>query len=68
MLELRITCEDAAEGQMYLNAPNYLYLISDLHNALRNARKHGTSTDVLKVFDAFMPELAKATDYHTGAY
>lgn len=68
MLELRINCEDTAEGQIYLNAHNYLNLICDLHSALRTARKHGTPTDVLKVFDTYMPELAAATEHHTGAY
>jgi hypothetical protein len=68
MLELKITCESHEEARVYLNAHQYHNLISDLHAALRTARKHGTPTDVLQVFDNFMPDLCKAIDNSAGAY
>lgn len=68
MLELKITCESVEEARCYLNAPQYHNLISDLYAALRNARKHGKPTDVLQVFDNFMPDLLKAIEHSDGAY
>ena len=68
MLELKITCENAEEARVVLNAHNYLALIDDFYNALRSARKHGTDADVLKVVDQFYPEMCNAIDNSTGAY
>lgn len=68
MLELKIQCESAEEARVYLNAPQYLALIDDVFNALRNARKHGTDADVLKAVDQFYPEMCNAIDNSTGAY
>lgn len=53
---------------MYLNAMEYLNLLIDLQDALRNARKHGTPTEVLKVVDNFYPEICKAVEHSQGAY
>lgn len=68
MLELKIPCESADEARMYLNAPQYHNLISDLYQCLRSAQKHGEDSDVLKVVDKFMPDLVHAIDHNTGAY
>jgi len=68
MLELNIKCESLEEARVYLNAHQYHNLISDLYSALRNARKHGKPSDVLQVFDNFLPELCKAIDSIEGAY
>jgi len=68
MLELKIECETPDEARMYLNAPQYHNLISDLRHALRNAQKHGTDADVLKVVQNFFPELGIAADNHQGPY
>ena len=68
MLELKIQCENADEARMYLNAPQYHNLISDLYQALRSSLKHGNDADVLKVVDQFQPDLANALDHHQGPY
>jgi hypothetical protein len=68
MLELKITCQDADEARMYLNAPQYHNLLDDLRNALRNARKHGTDEDVVRVVLNFFPDLTIACDNHQGPY
>ena len=68
MLELNIKCESIEDAQIYLNAHSYLHLLTDLHQALRTARKHGSPADVVKVFDNYMPELDRTVEHHTGAY
>lgn len=68
MLELKINCDTIIEGRIYLNAMEYLNLLIDLKDALRNARKHGTDEDVLKVVENFYPEICTAVDHSEGAY
>lgn len=68
MLELNIKCESREEAEVYINAPAYHNLISDLYAALRSARKHGSDKDVLDKIESFMPDLAKAVDHSFGAY
>ena len=68
MLELKLHCESHDEARVYLNAHQYLNLLSDFCAALRSARKHGTDADVLRQVDVFLPELMNAIDNSTGAY
>lgn len=68
MLELNIKCESLEEARVYLNAHQYLNLISDFYAAVRNARKHGTDTDVLKAVDTFASDFISAIDNSEGAY
>lgn len=68
MLELNIKCETLEEARIYLNAMNYVSLLQDLRANLRDARKHGTDTDVLRVVDNFLPDIAQACDHADGAY
>ena len=68
MLELKITCQDAEEARVYLNAQQYLNLLDDFYNALRNAQKHGGNADVLHQVEVFYPEMLRAIEHHTGAY
>lgn len=68
MLELKISCENADEARMYLNAPQYHSLIYDLYNALRRATKHGTEADILEQVRNFLPDLSNAADNQTGPY
>ena len=68
MLELKISCESSDEARMYLNAQQYLNLLEDLHVALRNAQKHGTDSDVVKVVENFFPDICTACDHNQGPY
>ncbi len=68
MLELKITCEDAEQARIYLNAQQYHNLLSDLYQALRSARKYGTDAEVLKAVETFYPDITNACDHHTGPY
>jgi hypothetical protein len=68
MLELNIKCESLEEARVYLNATNYVSLLQDLHTALRNAYKHGTDEDVLKLVENFYPDIISAVDHSEGAY
>lgn len=68
MLELKINCGGVDEARVYLNAQQYLNLISDLYTALRSARKHGSDADVLAKVELFMPDLQAAIDNSTGPY
>ena len=68
MLELNIPCADAEEARIYLNAPQYLNLLTDFAEALRNAQKHGGNADVLHQVSVFYPEMIRAIDSHSGAY
>ena len=68
MLELKITCENADEARMYLNAPQYYNLLDDFRNAIRNAYKHGEDADALKVLADFYTEITAACDNHQGPY
>jgi hypothetical protein len=68
MLELKIQCDSADEARVYLNAHQYHNLLSDLMTAFRNAQKHGTDSDVLRVVANFYPDLCNAVDNSTGAY
>ncbi len=68
MLELKIKCDSLEEARMYLNAPNYLSLLQDLRQNLRDAKKHAGDAYVLHVVDNFMPDIAQACDHNCGAY
>lgn len=68
MIKLNISCETTEEARMYLNALQYQNLISDLYQALRSARKHGTDGDVLRVVDTFTNDLCSAVDHSEGPY
>ena len=68
MLELNIKCDTIDEARVYLNAPQYLNLLDDLRNALRNAYKHGDDKDALKVLANFYPEITAACDHNQGPY
>lgn len=68
MLELKIKCDTLEEARVYLNAPNYLSLLQDLRQNLRDAKKHGTDAYVLHVVDNFLPDIAQACDHNDGAY
>jgi len=67
MLQLKLNCESVDEARVYLNAQQYLNLITDLTEALRTASKHGTDADVVKVVENFMPVLYNCVD-NTGPY
>lgn len=68
MLELKIQCENADEARMYLNAQQYHNLLEDLRVALRNAQKHGTDEDVVRVVENFYPDICAACDHNQGPY
>lgn len=68
MLELKIQCQDADEARMYLNAQQYLNLLDDFRNAIRNAYKHGDDKDALKVLGDFYTEITAACDHNQGPY
>lgn len=68
MLELKISCETADEARIYLNAPQYHNLLEDLRVALRNAQKHGTDADVVKVVEDFFGDITIACDHNQGPY
>jgi len=68
MLELKISCETADEARIYLNAPQYHNLLEDLRVALRNAYKHGSDADVLKVVENFFGDITIACDHNQGPY
>lgn len=68
MIDLVIKCETLEEASVYLNAHQYLNLISDFYSALRSAKKHGSDTDVLKTVDMFEHDFISAIDHSQGAY
>lgn len=68
MLELNIKCEDAEQARVYLNAPQYLSLLQDLQQAIRNAKKHGNDISVLRVVDTFYSDINAACEHSEGAY
>ena len=68
MLELNIKCESPDEARVYLNAQQYLNLLSDFAEAIRLSKKHGTYKDVLNKVDLFYPEICKAVENSLGAY
>ena len=68
MLELNIKCESHDEARVYLNAHQYLNLLSDFAEAIRASKKHGTYKDVLNKVDSFYPEICKAVENSLGAY
>lgn len=68
MINITITCESATKARVYLNAQEYLNLLSDFYAAVRSAKKHGSDQDVLKTVDAFMPDFMAALDHADGAY
>lgn len=68
MLELNIKCESPEEARVYLNAPQYHNLISDMYAGLRNARKYGTEADVVMFVDNYLDDLYKAIENSQGPY
>ena len=68
MIKLEIQCESPEEARIYLNAPQYHNLISDLCMSIRNAQKHGNETDFVMLANSFYPDLFKAMDNSEGAY
>lgn len=68
MLELKINCESVDEVNIYANAVVLHNLLGDLRNALRNAYKHNTETEVLRVINGFYPDITKAVEHSQGPY
>ena len=67
MLELKITCESHEEARVYLNAPQYHNLLSDVYQAARSSQKHGDG-DLGKVLKSFLLDICNAVDNSNGAY
>ena len=67
MLQLKINCDSISDARVYLNAQQYLNLLTDLTDALHMATKHGTDKSVLKVVENFMPDLLNAIN-NEGPY
>jgi hypothetical protein len=67
MFDITIKCESADEARVYLNANQYLALLDDIYNAVRNSQKHGDG-DLDKVLEMFLPEICHAIDNSMGAY
>ena len=68
MIEINLKCESVEEARVYLNAPQYHNLISDMYSGLRNARKHGEDSDVIMFVDNYLDDLYKAIENSEGAY
>jgi 3-hydroxyisobutyrate dehydrogenase-like beta-hydroxyacid dehydrogenase len=68
MLELKITCDTIDEVNIYTNAVSLHNLLGDLRTALRNAQKHGTDADVVRVVQNFFPDITAACDHCQGPY
>lgn len=68
MLKIELNCETLEEARIYINAHNYLNLIFDTYNSIKQARKHGDASDMERVLDTFLPEMAKAIEHDQGAY
>jgi hypothetical protein len=63
---LTLTCESTSEAQLYLCAPQYYNLISDLHSLIRSSEKYDTKLeDSIK---SFYPEICKCVESHLGPY
>jgi hypothetical protein len=67
MFDITIKCESAEEARIYLNAPQYLNLLSDLYESARQSKKHGDG-DLDKVLENFLSEICTAVDNSGGAY
>jgi len=67
MFDITIKCESAEEARVYLNANQYLALLDDIYQAVRQCQKHGDG-DLDKVLENFLPEICHAIDNSTGAY
>jgi hypothetical protein len=67
MFDITIKCESAEEARVYLNANQYLNLLEDIYNSVRQCQKHGDG-DLDKVLNNFLPEISHAIDNSTGAY
>lgn len=73
MLELNIKCEDADQARIYLNAPQYHNLLSDLYNELHKAKKYSESPalevlEVNRVLNIFYDDLVTVVEHHLGPY
>ena len=68
MPQLTIQCEDWDEVRMISNAVQLHHLLTDFMEAMRQARKHGTEADQLKVIEQFQPDFYRALDNYQGAY
>ncbi len=63
---LTLNCESPAEAHLYLNAPQYYNLLSDLHSLIRSSEKYDTKLeDSIK---SFYPELSAIIESHLGPY
>lgn len=70
MLELNIKCDTVEEANIYLNAQQYLNLITDFAEALRNAEKYSDNVDqaMLLAVNSYKSDFFKAAQHHNGAY
>mgnify|MGYP000293692479 FL=1 len=67
IFNITINCDSADEARVYLNAPQYHNLLSDLYHSARTCQKHGDGNlDV--VLNNFLSEICNAVDNSTGAY
>ena len=70
MLELNIKCDSVEQARVYLNAQQYLNLITDFAEALRNAEKYSDNVDqaMLLAVNGYKSDFRRAAEHHTGAY
>lgn len=68
MIKLNLQCESVEEARVYLNAPQYHNLISDMYAAIYSAKKHGTDSDILCAVETFYNDLHTAVNNSEGPY
>jgi hypothetical protein len=65
-IQLIIECDDKNEANIYLNAQQYLNLLSDIQSQIRNCLKHEQNMN--DTLNSIYKDICQCTEHHLGPY
>jgi hypothetical protein len=65
-IKLNIQCEDKYEANIYLNAKQYLNLLTDIQNQIRDCLKYEQNMN--DTMNNIYKDICQCTEHHLGPY
>ena len=65
-IQLTINCETKDEATMYLNAQQYLNLLSDIQSQIRDCLKYEQNMNT--TLNSIYKDVCQCTEHHLGPY
>jgi hypothetical protein len=65
-IQITIKCEDKNEANIYLNAQQYLNLLSDIQSQIRDCLKYEQNMN--DTLNSIYKDVCQCTEHHLGPY